>query len=253
MKDLTTKISLNEAMTENTCRMRFGVDWPSFEPGQFVMIEVPGGEVFLRRPFGIAGLSGGIAELCYKVVGRGTAALSRLPAGSGIRVLGPCGRGFRAPRGMKTAVLVAGGYGIGPLYGLASRLRESGGDVHVYYGGRDKSHLLYIGELEKIGAKVFLATEDGSVGHRGFVTELLASGIVDLVAPALFACGPHGLLAAVAKLGLGLGIPTQVSTEAMMACGMGVCQGCVCKDRVGDYVRTCREGPVFDAAELSWE
>ena len=253
MKDILTRVEANEAMTEETFRMRFAVDWDSFAPGQFVMVEVPGNAVFLRRPFGIVSLKDGLAEVCCKIVGRGTAALSRLPVGAGIKVLGPCGRGFRVPTSMKTAVLIAGGYGIGPIFGLAERLRSEGQRVRVYYGAREKSHLLYLKELEVIGAELVLSTEDGSAGHKGFITAPLADELSSLEAPAIFACGPHGLLEAVAKIGLSRGVPTELSMEAMMACGIGVCQGCVCRDKDGNYVRTCREGPVFDAKELTWE
>lgn len=252
MKDLATTIALNERVTETTSRLRVAVDWPSYDPGQFVMLAVPGGETFLRRPFGIAGLAGGHAEICYKVVGKGTAALARSPAGTPVNILGPCGRGFSVPTGTTNAVLVAGGYGIGPLYGLAEKLAASKTPTHVFYGGRDASHLLYLDELAKLGVKLHLATEDGSRGHRGFVTELLERELPAVDAPALFACGPHGLLAAVARIGLARAVPTQVSMEAYMACGMGVCMGCVCKDKDANYVRTCREGPVFDAKELDW-
>lgn len=253
MKDVLTTIAANGPMAEGVWCLRAPVPWTSFEPGQFVMLEVPGGEVFLRRPFGIVALEKGEAELCYKVVGRGTAALSRAPAGTSIRLLGPCGKGFLIPAGMKTAVLVAGGYGIGPLFGLAARLRASSVPVAAYYGGKGARHLLYLKELERIGAKLFLTTEDGSAGERGLVTDRLEREIDGIAGPALFACGPKGLLAATAKLGLSHGITTQVSMEAYMACGIGVCQGCVCRDARGEFVRTCREGPVFDAAELKWD
>lgn len=252
MKDLLTHIVLNEPMTETTNRLRVAVDWPSFDPGQFVMIDVPGNAVFLRRPFGIVGLDAGVAEICYKVVGKGTEALSVAPVGASISVLGPCGSGFKPPAKMKTALLVAGGYGIGPLFGLASALRRKGVEVRVFYGGRNEAHLLYLEELKRIGASLHPATEDGSLGHKGFVTELLEDGIKSAEVPALFACGPHGLLEETARIGISRNIPTQVSMEAYMACGLGVCQGCVCKDKDGGFVRTCSEGPVFDAAELAW-
>lgn len=252
MQDIVTTIVANELMVEGVWRLRLAVPWASFDPGQFVMFEMPGGAVFLRRPFGIVALEGGAAEICYKVVGPGTRALSRAQAKSPVRLLGPCGRGFNVSPKIKTAVLVAGGYGIGPLYGLAVRLRASKMPVAVYYGGKDAGHLLYLQGMEKIGAKLFLTTEDGSAGEKGMVTDRLAREIGGIDTPAVFACGPHGLLAATAKLGLVRGIPTQVSMETYMACGIGVCQGCVCKDKDGRYVRTCREGPVFDAKELAW-
>lgn len=253
MKDILTTIAVNEPMAEGVWRLRASVDWPSFEAGQFAMVEVPGGEVFLRRPFGIVRLAGGEAEICYKIVGRGTKALARAPVGTPIRLLGPCGRGFSPPAGMKTAVLVAGGYGIGPLLGLARRLREADEAVHLYYGAKDSKRLLYLDEIKDMGAKPFLVTEDGSRGERGIVTDLLERDIASKEGPALFACGPHGLLESVAHVGMAKGVTAQVSLETCMACGIGVCQGCVCRNAHGEFVRTCREGPVFDAKDLKWD
>ena len=253
MKENATTIASNEPAGEKAYRLRFPVDWDSYDPGQFVMVEVPGGEVFLRRPFGIARMTSGLAEICYKVVGRGTAALAAAEPGTELRVTGPCGKGFRAEAQGRTAVLVAGGYGIGPLFGLCERLVGDGGRAVVYYGAKAKADLLYLDDLEAIGAEVSLATEDGSEGARGLITEVLKKGIGAIDSPALYACGPEGLLKAVAQIGMEMNVPTQVSTEAYMACGIGVCMGCVCRDRDGKFVRTCKDGPVFEARELKWE
>jgi dihydroorotate dehydrogenase electron transfer subunit len=210
---------------------------------------VPGGDVFLRRPFGIVALEGGLAEICYKIVGKGTKALTRVRVGDAISVTGPCGRGFSLPEKGRTSVLVAGGYGVGPLMGLASGL---GGDVRFYYGAKAERDLLYIDELGALGAKVVVTTEDGSAGEKGLVTSALERDLDTLERAALFSCGPHGLLEAVARIGEARGIPTQVSTEEYMACGIGVCMGCVSKKADGGFARTCKDGPVFDAKDLKW-
>lgn len=249
MKENTSTIVLNEPMGESARRLRFEVDWTSYEPGQFVMVSVPGGDVFLRRPFGIAGLSNGAAEICVKIVGKGTRALAGVPAGTEISVTGPCGKGFQSAAKNETAVLVAGGYGIGPLLGLCE------GDcpnVVLYYGARTKADFLYVDEILRRKVKTVFTTEDGSLGEKGLVTDALARDLGDIAKPALFSCGPHGLLRAVAKLGIERNLPTQVSTEEYMACGIGVCMGCVCEQSDGRLVRTCRDGPVFDARELLW-
>lgn len=251
MKDISTTIISNERVAEDIFRLRVAAHWPSFTPGQFVMLKVPSTSVFLRRPFGIASLAEGILEICYKVVGKGTHALSLVPSGSEVSVFGPCGRGFALPQGIATAVLVAGGYGIAPLIGLARSLRETNKVVHLYYGAKNSRHFFYLDDIECMGVKLFLSTEDGSLGGKGLVTELLEKDIVAKETPALFACGPHGLIRTVAYLGIVNGIPAQVSLETSMACGIGVCQGCVCKNSTGDYVRICREGPVFDVRDLS--
>lgn len=250
MKENRSKIVLNELMGERAYRLRFNVDWPSYDPGQFVMVEVPGSEVFLRRPFGIARLSDGVAEICYKVVGRGTGALTHARVGADINITGPCGKGFEMPADARTAVLVAGGYGIGPFMGLIEGAKC---ETVVYYGAKTKGNFLYLEELKGLGVKAVLTTEDGSGGEKGMVTELVARDIGSIEKPSLFACGPHGLLAAVARLGISKKVPTQVSTEEYMACGIGVCMGCVTKNVDGGYVRTCKDGPVFDAKDLKWE
>jgi dihydroorotate dehydrogenase electron transfer subunit len=241
---------MNEPMGLRAYRLRFEVDWDSFDPGQFVMVRVPGGEVFLRRPFGIADLSDGCAEICYKVVGRGTGALTEAAVGTELSVTGPCGKGFEKPAAESTAVLVAGGYGIGPLMGLC---RDASGERVIYYGAKAADHFLYLDELKELGVRTVLATEDGSLGEKGLITKCLERDLGKLKSPALLACGPHGMLDAVAKLGIKKKIPTQVSTEEYMACGIGVCMGCVCKTSDDNYVRTCKDGPVFDAKVLKWE
>lgn len=252
MQENITTIASREPMGEDAFRLRFAVDWKFFDPGQFVMVEIPGHDVFLRRPFGIVRLEDGLAEICVKIVGKGTAALSRAPAGTPIRATGPCGKGFRLPDKGKTAVLVAGGYGIGPLFGMCESLKKRGVDAVLYYGAKTKAHLLYMDELRRINANVVVATEDGSSGEKGVITDLLKKGISGVKDSALFSCGPHGLLAAVAKLGMAAGAPVQLSMESYMACGVGVCMGCVCRDAKGNFVRVCREGPVFDARDLKW-
>ena len=250
MKENRSKIVLNEPMGASACRLRFEVDWDSYVPGQFVMVEVPGGEVFLRRPFGIAGLEGGLAEICYKIVGRGTRALTSAKPGTPIDILGPCGNGFSLSDNGATSVLVAGGYGIGPLMGLAAK---AGGDGVIYYGAKTASDFLYLNELEGLGVKLVLATEDGSAGEKGLVTDVLTRDIGSIEKPAIFCCGPHGLLEAVAKLGISKKIPTQVSTEEYMACGIGVCGGCATRASDGRYVGVCKDGPVFDVRDLKWD
>lgn len=214
------------------------------------MVSIPGDEVFLRRPFGIAGLREGQVDIFYKVVGRGTRALSNAKVDAAIDVLGPCGNGFKIPSEIKAAVLVAGGYGIAPLCGLAKRLR--GIDIHLYCGGKSQGDLFLVDEFTSAGAVVKLATEDGTAGERGMVTDLFERDLDSLKGCAIFACGPEGLLKKVAALSIINNIPAQISMEAYMACGIGVCQGCVCEDSSGEYVRVCREGPVFYANELKW-
>jgi len=252
MKENRTRVVSNERAGGNAFRMRFAVDWAGFDHGQFVMLEVPGGEVFLRRPFGIVRLEGGQAEILYKVVGPGTRALSRLPVGTELSATGPCGRGYRIPAKDCTAVLVAGGYGIAPLFGLAETLARQGRRAIVYYGAGSKEDLLCTEEIKALGVALAVATEDGSEGYRGTIADKLRKDIGAMDGPELMGCGPEGLMRELARVGVEYGAPVQVSMEAYMACGIGVCTGCACKDKDGNFVRVCREGPVFDAKDLSW-
>ena len=253
MKDVATNISMNEQIAGDIYRARFPIDWKSFDPGQFVMVSIPGKSVFLRRPFGIVRVEKGEAEICYKVVGKGTKGLSQVSVGASIDVLGPCGHGFVVPRTFGTALLVAGGYGIAPLFGMALKLSRAKKPAVIYYGAKDKGHLLYIDELKKMGVTVKIATEDGSKGAKGTVIELFKKEIAAIDKPLILSCGPKGLIKTVAEIGRKLNIPTQISMEEYMACGLGVCLGCACKNSVGSYVRVCREGPVFDTKDLRLE
>ena len=147
---------------------------------------------------------------------------------------------------------MAGGYGVSPLFGLSVKLIENDNDVHIFYGGKSESDLFLLKELGELGVTLHLTTEDGSIGTKGLVTNLLLQKLDGLPSPHIFACGPEGLLKTVAEIGKQRGVPTQVSLEGYMACGIGVCLGCVCKNSAGKFVRTCREGPVFNAEEIQF-
>lgn len=251
MNDIVTRVSLNKNVASDFFRIRFPVEWGKFTPGQFVMVGVPAHDVFLRRPFGIVKLERGEMEVCYKVVGKGTLALSKIQRGTEIKILGPCGRGFDVKGKFKTAVIVAGGYGVASLFGLAKELCKAKRRVIFYYGAKGRKEFLYMNELKGMKIDLMTATEDGSLGFKGLVTARLLKEIDNIESPRLFACGPHGLLESVAKIAKEYSLPAQVSLESHMACGLGVCLGCVCKDARGEYVRICKEGPVFDVKELS--
>lgn len=222
-------------------------------PGQFVTVRVPGRDAsFWRRPFSICRADGGRIELLIKVVGPTTHALAALRAGDPVDVLGPLGRGFTLT-GREDRVLVGGGYGIAPLLFLAERLRARGRAVTVLQGGRCAGDLLLRPELRRTGAPAMCTTEDGSAGRRGRVTVLLEERLRATQGPILIAaCGPHAMLASVAKLAARYRVPAEVSLEALMACGLGVCNGCVQKV-AGAYRRVCHDGPVFAASEVTWD
>lgn len=254
MKDTQATIERTESLSGSYFRMRLVTGWDeNFVPGQFVMIRVPGCDVFLRRPFGIVGVEKGVLEICFKVVGKGTQALSGVKAGEKICVLGPLGNGFTFKDEFATGILVAGGYGIVPLVPLARALTKTGKKAILYYGGRSSSDILYESEIKSTGAELKVTTEDGKKGVKGMVTDLLSKEISGYNKPALFSAGPKGLLMEVAKMAKSLKIPAQLSMDEYMACGIGVCLGCVVKTGNGKFVRVCREGPVFDAGDIVWK
>lgn len=218
-------------------------------PGQFAMIRVPGNEVFLRRPFGICTLRDCELTMMYKVVGTGTDLLSKAPAGAETMVLGPLGRGFH-PSDSGPCIVVAGGIGLAGVHLLAERLGKRA--ILVYGCGTGAETSLVTGLPD---ADVRVATIDGSHGFHGSVIELLALTLRNQTDPSaqIFACGPHGMLRALRALLEEERTPCQVLVEERMACGMGLCFGCVVKtiDDKDPYKRVCKEGPVFDLWQLS--
>jgi dihydroorotate dehydrogenase electron transfer subunit len=202
-------------------------------------------------------------EILYKVFGRGTALLSAMRPGRCLRALGPLGNAFEVPRSVTQALLVAGGIGVPPIAALAEAV-GSGRAVHraamtAFLGGRSKADLLCVADFRRAGAKVHLATEDGSAGHKGLVTDLLEQFLrTSHLAPrtVIYACGPHPMLAALAPIAEKYDLPYRASLEANMACGFGACMGCVVPTRGGEGHRTyrlvCKDGPVFDGRDILW-
>jgi dihydroorotate dehydrogenase electron transfer subunit len=235
-------------------------------PGQFVMVKpAPGGEPLLRRPFSIfqvlrdaAGTPFGIT-LLNKRVGITTGQLFEAQETHQIACLGPLGRPFSLVDGGTEAWMIAGGVGLAPFATLADALKTKGVTMTLFYGGRSAEDLFYIDLFEEAGADLVLATEDGTRGEHGRVTQPLGRALAARGSRrvALFACGPEPMLAAVAHLAARHGVPCEVSVERVMGCGLGGCYSCVVPVR-GDngrphFVRSCVEGPVFDAAALVWD
>ena len=229
----------------------------SLTPGQFVHVKVPALEASaLRRPFSVFDASDGKVSVLYKTVGRGTAALNAVKVGDTVCVLGPLGRGFPvACEG--SALLVGGGYGVAPLHFLARAMKDSGhDDVSVFIGGRTKADLLAVERFRALGVRVFLATNDGSEGVKGLVTDPLDDELARIRSEGgsfeLFACGPDPMLKAVAMRATGTGTRGWISMDRHMICGVGACYACIQKTVRGNS-RCCVEGPVFRAEDLVWE
>lgn len=225
-------------------------------PGQFVMIRTGRGkDPLLRRPFSIHQTStNNTIQIYFKVVGRGTDILARVRDGENISVFGPLGRGYKIVKDAP-AVLVGGGLGIAPLLFLAkeiSRQKKSADEDLILLGARDKSEIEpLMNDFQKFGLRVLTATDDGSLGHHGFITELLQQH--DLPAnTVVYSCGPEPMMAGVSAICKQHGYACQVSVESVMACGMGACLGCTRPAKNGTYTHVCIHGPVYNAEELVW-
>jgi dihydroorotate dehydrogenase electron transfer subunit len=233
-------------------------------PGQFVQVAMPGSRDFiLRRPFSIhqatrqGGWTGTI-EIAFAVTGPGTEWMTGVQAHDFLDVVGPLGKAFPYPRDITNCLLVGGGYGAAALYFLAQELRSMGKRIDMIVGARTQERLFKPVEAKRLSVQVGTCTEDGSVGERGKVTDLLPGMLSKLKSQVVYACGPNPMLRAVAEYCTGHGIPSQVAVEELMACGLGVCWTCVVpvirRDGRGwDYLRSCVEGPVFPGARVWWE
>ena len=259
MQQLQTKISKNEKIGSGFFRMRIASSYLAEKavPGQVVEVRCSAQtDPLLRRPLGVHRVVNGGIELLYEVIGKGTELLSRMKPGVLLDVIGPLGTGFNIPKRRGISILVAGGNGVAPLLFLAEKLIAKRQKVCVLIGGCSRGHVLCEKEFKKIGAEVSIATEDGSGGHKGLVTDLLKDILTSrppASATIIYACGPTGMLKAVARIARDRRIPCQVSLEERMACGLGACLGCPVKvTTAAEYKMVCKDGPVFDAKEITW-
>ncbi len=228
------------------------------KPGQFINILCGENQNYiLRRPFSIYSRNDTSIEIVFKVVGRGTAWLKEVESGSILDIIGPLGKGFEIKEDFESALLVSGGTGIAALRLLAEELKNKGTKVYIALGARSISNLPFSDELEKIAHKLYLATEDGTLGKKGLVTDLLSGLFKKMNLQQVYACGPNAMLIKVAELSSRYKIPCQVSLEKFMGCGLGVCLSCVCPIKIDsgdwDYQRVCIEGPVFKSDEVVWD
>ena len=235
-------------------------------PGQFVMVKPTHGlEPLLRRPFSVfeilrdgpdrpVGVS-----LLNKRIGVGTSLLFGAEVGDRVGVLGPLGRPFVPVDPPEEAWMVAGGVGLAPFASLAEALVERGTPMTLFYGARSSADLFYDTFFERLGARMVLTTEDGTRGEAGRVTAPLERALSGASADrpiTIYACGPTPMMRAVAQLGARFGRPVFVSLEPVMGCGMGGCYSCVVRVRRGagtHFVRSCLDGPVFDASAVVWD
>ena len=270
MKNYKTIVLSNQEISPGYHRMRIlmpGIE-SAAKPGQFIMLRVQQSlPPLLRRPFGIF-RTGFLPpdcegmppkeylEILYKVVGRGTDIMAELHRGDRVEVLGPLGRGFDYTETGEEKILVGGGIGLVPLYQLAETLKGIS-HVRLLIGGRTRDDILAVTEFERLGVETYVSTDDGSLGEEGLVTEVLERKLDKYPGATVYACGPMPMIEAVYQICNRRGTPLQISLEALMACGVGACLGCVVKgaghtEENPRYLCTCKHGPVFRAEQLDW-
>lgn len=239
------------------------------QPGQFVMLKIHGSQTpLLRRPFSLfkkdlgrhrQKQERGRFSILYKIVGRGTQKMTELEKGAKVDIIGPLGNGFSPPPplSIRNAILIGGGVGIVSLLPLAEAL-EAGKKLSVFIGGKTKTDILCVKDFKKLNSNIFVATEDGTLGHRGTVIDLFLSKREKLwrAGPSpIYSSGPLGMLKELARALGSRKFLCEASFEARMGCGFGACWGCVIrtKDPKTPYQRVCKEGPVFNLEKIIWE
>jgi dihydroorotate dehydrogenase electron transfer subunit len=261
MIEQKTEIIFNREIARDTFLM--GLRSPEIvataKPGQFIMIRVgPGIDPLLRRPFSICAVQDDeLLLILYRVVGKGTAIMAEASGGNTFSVLGPLGKGFALPDPHKQSILVAGGIGVAPLLFLAQSTRT--GPVQLMMGFGSAVEIISLDLILDRTMNFIIATDDGSAGHAGPVTDLLEARLnqdeFEGNAASIFTCGPEPMMKKVAAMALKHDIPCQASLEAVMACGIGACQGCSVKASSKEdhtYFHVCTDGPVFPVKAIDW-
>ena len=242
MKQSIFTVVRNEKLTDNVCKMVLAGDTSAITaPGQFVNIKLDG--LFLRRPISVCDWDNETLTIIYKVVGKGTEAMAAMASGDTLDVLTGLGNGYDLSLTGENPLLIGGGVGVPPMYGLAKALIAEGKQVCVILGFNTKSEIFYEEEFKALGCAVTVTTVDGSYGVKGFVTNAM-----DIPYTHFCACGPEPMLKAVYKASVTSG---QMSFEERMGCGFGACMGCSCKTLTG-YKRICKDGPVMKKEEVLW-
>ena len=226
-------------------------------PGNFLHVRMPGTEIYFRRAMSVAGIKPRQreVEIIFKVLGRGTTLLSQFARGDTVDILGPLGVPFTVPRKSERVIMVAGGVGFPPLFFLATELIRKGFDarrIEYFYGGRSAIDLVERKRIKNLGVNFHPYTDDGTLGGKGLVTPPVERFVEDHRAEKMriYGCGPELMLKATDEIGRRFGIPGQLSLEAPMPCGIGICLGCVVPLTAGGYARVCCDGPVFDIGEV---
>ncbi len=245
MREEICIVRSNECIASDTYKMVIESAYTKdIKPGQFMNLKVNG--FILRRPISINSIEDDSYTIIYKVVGDGTQALSTMQSLDRIDVLGPLGSDFPLHEDKDQFLLVGGGVGVPPLYEVAKRYKAMQKDVVVVLGFNDKDAVFYEAEFKALGCPVYIATMDGSYGVKGTVLDAITQ--YEITNDFLYSCGPMPMLRALENAYT----KGYTSFEARMACGIGACMGCVCKDKTDSdiYYRICKEGPVFEVGKV---
>ncbi len=243
MKQVIFKVISNEKIAKDVFKMVMEGDTSSIACGQFVNIQIDG--LYLRRPISVCEVVGDKLTIIYKVVGKGTEVMSLMTEGVELDVLTGLGNGYDLSVSGEKPLLIGGGVGVPPMYQLAKDLIAQGKTVTVILGFNKAEEIFYETEFKALGADVYVATVDGSVGTKGFVTDVMKT-LTDYTY--VYTCGPEPMLKAVYTESNTSG---QFSFEERMGCGFGACMGCSCKTKYGNK-RICKEGPVLTKEEIIW-
>lgn len=245
MREVNALVISNEKIAKDVFRLVLESDLAKeLLPGHFVNIQIEGH--FLRRPISISSIGENHFTIIYKVIGSGTKRLSEYQKGQFINVLGSLGRFFSIHEDLERVLLIGGGVGVPPLYEVAKRYRQLDKEVVAVLGFRSSEDLFLKEEFRALGVKVFISTDDGSEGFHGNVIDCIKENNIDI--DFVYCVGPKPMLKA-CQDNYEKGY---ISLEELMACGMGACMGCVCKDKntEGKYYRVCKEGPVFEIGKV---
>lgn len=251
MKQEIFKILTNQQLAKDVYRMTLTGDTCGIRPGQFVNIKLDG--LYLRRPISVCDCVGCVLTLIYKVVGKGTELMSKMTQCEELDLLTGLGNGYDLTKSGETPLLIGGGVGVPPLYMLCRKLAEEGRHPTVVLGFNKAEEVFYPNEFAALGAEVKVATVDGSVGVKGFVTDAIAALSDEGKKFSYFyTCGPEPMLKAVYNSPVLDGVEGEFSFEERMGCGFGACMGCSCKTVTG-YKRICKDGPVLEKKEILWK
>lgn len=244
MENLKLKVESNRMIANNIMEMKLSGCSSPQKAGQFVNLQLDG--LFLRRPISVCDWeTDGTLTLSYRIVGKGTSQMASMEKGTEIDVLTSLGNGFTVDKDCRRPLLIGGGIGVAPLYKLAKEISARGLEQTVICGFKTASEIFYREEFEAIpGLTLLIATEDGSEGVKGFVTDAMKEVDFDW----FYTCGPMPMLKAVCKV---TEVPGEASLEERMGCGFGICMGCTCHTATGGK-RICKEGPVFNRNEIVW-